>query len=179
MCADADRVCQDSYACTQPLTIQAALDFTRRLSQIRADTDSPLIGAMRLFVHIFVCCLVLMRFIFLSLLGFLSAVNSIVSGQALGTSATNGISGAEPAAADALAAIVECAAPERLTAQEVVDLAEVAQLYMANVVLEALPAYIDPLFRARGTLALDEVCHERVPACAGFLSTCRAGSCSG
>lgn len=66
-------------------------------------------------------------------------------------------SAAEAAAAETLIAIVKSDATERLTTQEVVDLADAVQLYSAGAVLAALPVYIKPLFSAGGDVALDEV----------------------
>lgn len=66
-------------------------------------------------------------------------------------------SDAETAAVNALVDILEGRAPARLSPQQVLDLADVAQLFMADAILEALPAYIRPLFSADGCVALEEV----------------------
>lgn len=78
----------------------------------------------------------------------------------LDTGACEGAQGAgaaEATAADTFVAIVEGAAPEWLSAEQVIALAEAVQHYTANAVLEALPKYIQPLFGAKGGLTLDEV----------------------
>ena len=51
----------------------------------------------------------------------------------------------EAAATDALVAIINGRAPECLSTHEVLDLVAVAQLFLAEVVLAALPAYVRPL----------------------------------
>lgn len=84
---------------------------------------------------------------------------------------THSVSAAEAAAADALVAVIDGKAPDMLSAQQVVDLAEAAQLYSAGAVLEALPAYIEPLFSADGGLPLGEVCCALTPGCCARAST--------
>lgn len=85
-----------------------------------------------------------------------------------------GVSAAEAAAADTLVAIIEGRAPARLLAQQVVDLARAAQLHNAGVVLEALPAYIEPLFVAEDGLPLSEVRIKPMPGCFVYSSACMA-----
>lgn len=85
-----------------------------------------------------------------------------------------GVSAAEAAAADVLVAIIEGRAPERLSAQQVVELARTAQLHNAGAVLEALPAYIKPLFVAEDGPSLIEVRIKLTPGCFVYSGACMA-----